>query len=157
MALTMGLFALVVAARLAIPQPRTDGPTAPISAVAHTPAALRNEPVLNDYDFGGYLIFDGIRPYIDGRADMYGDAFVADDDKLQRGDHAAIARAIARWRFGWAISRPDRPLAAALARSPGWRRIYADPYAVVLQNTGAATVTPSAPPSGRARPSSAHG
>jgi hypothetical protein len=31
--------------------------------------------VLNTYGFGGYLIFSGVRPFIDGRSDMYGDAF----------------------------------------------------------------------------------
>jgi hypothetical protein len=29
-------------------------------------------PVLNDYDFGGYLDFVGIAPFIDGRAELYG-------------------------------------------------------------------------------------
>ena len=33
-------------------------------------------PVLNDYGFGGYLIFEGIPPFIDGRAELYGDEFI---------------------------------------------------------------------------------
>jgi hypothetical protein len=130
------LVAACVAGRLLIPEVRVDGPTAPLTALAHVPPALRAQPVLNDYDFGGYLIFEGVRPYIDGRADMYGDAFVADDDAIQRASQTAMDAAIDRYRIRWAILRPDRPLAGALARTPGWKRTYADRYAVVLEKEG---------------------
>jgi hypothetical protein len=130
------LVAACVAGRLLVPEVRVDGPTAPVTALAHVPPALRAQPVLNDYDFGGYLIFEGVRPYIDGRADMYGDAFVADDDQIQRASQSAMDAAIDRYRIRWAILRPDRPLAGALARTPGWKRTYADRYAVVLERAG---------------------
>jgi hypothetical protein len=45
-------------------------------------------------------------------------------------------RAIARYKIRWAIVRPDRPLVAAIARTPGWKRTYADKYAVVLVKAG---------------------
>jgi hypothetical protein len=131
-ALAALLVSLIVIARLATPQARVDAATAPVTALAHVPPAVRGLPVLNDYDFGGYLIFAGVRPYIDGRADMYGDPFVAGDDAIQRGDPVATRRALDRYRIRWAILRPDRPLAALLARTPGWKRTYADRYAVVL-------------------------
>ncbi|MGH6958809.1 MAG: hypothetical protein ACREEW_19270, partial [Caulobacteraceae bacterium] len=148
------LIVLAVGARLAIPQRRTDGPTAPISALAQVPAALRARPVLNDYDFGGYLIFEGVRPYIDGRADMYGDAFVMNDNAIQNGDAAAAGAAVARYGVDWAILRPDRRLVGVLERTPGWRRLYADKDAVVLARD---VPTPSPPPSATVRPSSSHG
>lgn len=154
-ALAALLVGLVAVARLGLPMVRVDGPTAPVTAFAHVPIALRAQPVLNDYDFGGYLIFEGVRPYIDGRADMYGDAFVAEDDQIQRGNGGAAARAIARYGVRWAILRPDRPLVGVLARTPGWKRAYADPYAVVLVKGDA--LKPSSPPAGPARPSSVHG
>jgi hypothetical protein len=130
-ALAAVLFAAIVALRLGFPQVRVDGPTAPLTALAHVPPSLRRQPVLNDYDFGGLLIFEGVRPYIDGRADMYGDAFVANDDALQRGDAAALAAAQGAYHIRWAIMGPGRPLVAVLDRTPGWRRLYADRYAVV--------------------------
>ncbi len=133
----LGAFLVValLVVRLTTPLARTDAATAPVTALAHVPAALRAEPVLNDYDFGGYLIFQGVRPYIDGRTDMY-DAFVADDDQIQAGNQAAMDRAIARYNIRWAIVRPNRPLVGALARTPGWKRTYADRYAVVLVKDG---------------------
>ncbi len=135
-ALAAALILAAFAGRLAQPAVRVDGPTAPITALAHVPPTLRAQPGLNDYDFGGYLIFQGVRPYIDGRADMYGDDFVSDDNQIQLGSQSAMDRAIARYGIRWAIVRPDRPLATALARTPGWKRTYADKWAVVLAKTG---------------------
>ncbi len=40
------------------------------------PSAIRATPVLNAYAVGGDLIFQGLRPFIDSRADLYGDAFL---------------------------------------------------------------------------------
>ena len=37
-----------------------------------------NGPVLNDYDFGGYLIFRGIPTFIDGRTLFFGKQFALD-------------------------------------------------------------------------------
>jgi hypothetical protein len=151
-ALAAALCAVLIVARLATPQVRVDGPTAPVTALAHVPATLKAAPVLNDYDFGGYLIFEGVRPYIDGRADMYGDAFVADDDAIQRGTQGRIDAALKRYGIRWAILRPDRPLVGALEHM-GWSKLYGDKYAVVL----AGAPTPSSPPPGPAPRSSGGG
>ena len=32
--------------------------------------------MLNAYSFGGYLIYAGVKPFIDGRADMFGGEFM---------------------------------------------------------------------------------
>jgi len=136
-----GLLIALIVGRLVTPQVRVDGPTAPITALAHVPAALKRQPVLNYYDFGGYLIFEGVRPYIDGRADMYGDAFIADDDLIQRANPAAIDRAVTHYAIRWAIAPPNLFLTQALQRTPGWKQIYADKTAAVLEN-----FNPRAPP-----------
>jgi hypothetical protein len=142
------LIVFVVGWRLALPLVRVDGPTAPITALNHVPAALRAQPVLNDYDFGGYLIFKGVRPYIDGRADMYGDEFVADDGLVQGANQTALDRAIAHYHIRWSILRPDRLTVGALDRTPGWKRLYADKYAVVQVKIGdVPAATPAAKPS----------
>jgi hypothetical protein len=139
------LLLMFVGARLVTPAARVDGPTAPISALAHVPPALRGQPVLNAYDFGGYLIFEGVRPYIDGRADMYGDAFVADDDKIQHNDPAATDAALARYGVRWAILPPHFYLTQRLESLPGWTKLYADRTAAVLVYS---PPKPSAPPPG---------
>jgi len=147
-----GLVLAVIAGRLLTPQVRVDSPTAPVTALAHVPAALRAQPVLNFYDFGGYLIFEGVRPYIDGRADMYGDAFVSDDDQIQRANPAAIDRAISHYGIRWAIVPPNIYLTGALDARPGWKRIYADKTAVVLENENAPATAAQPPKLPEAQP-----
>jgi hypothetical protein len=128
--LAVGLVAIAVA-RLAIPFERHDSATYPAAALAHLPPALRGEPVLNSYSFGGPLILNGIRPYIDGRADMYGDGFTADHYAIVMGDKRRFDRAVSRFGIRWTLLQPRSPLVAVLDRDPAWRRIYSDRWAVV--------------------------
>ncbi|HXZ18074.1 MAG TPA: hypothetical protein VEH77_19275 [Roseiarcus sp.] len=126
----MGALALSLV-RLAFPVVRTDGHGAPIAALAAVPPELKEKPVLNDYGFGGLLIFEHVPPFIDGRADMYGDAMLSLYRKLAAGDPAALEATLARYRIAWTIFPPDRGVVAMLDREPGWRRLYADDVAVV--------------------------
>ena len=119
------------ALRFAEPIVRGDGRVAPISALAAVPAGLRTMPVLNGYGFGGYLIWSGVRPFIDGRADMYGDAMLGLYRKLDAGDPATVEDTLSRYRIAWTIFPPNSQIVATLDREPGWRRLYADKVAVV--------------------------
>lgn len=130
--LAIGL-AVVSIVRLAMPLERSDSATYPGSAIAHLPAELWSQPVFNSYSFGGPLILNGIRPYIDGRADMYGDEFTADHNAIVMGDKKLFGRAVDRFRIRWTILQRGSPLIAILDHDPRWRRIYADDWAVVHQ------------------------
>jgi hypothetical protein len=117
--------------RFAAPLARVDGPTAPIAALNAVPDDLRAKPVLNGYGFGGYLIWSGVRPFIDGRADMYGGEMLGLYEKLYAGDPATVEATLKRYDAAWTIFPPDGGVVAALDREPGWRRLYADARAVV--------------------------
>jgi hypothetical protein len=127
------LAVLVAVARLAIPMSPTDTGNTPVTAVAHVPAGLRSKPVYNEYGFGGLLIFNGIRPFIDGRADMYGDADVLRAVRIMAGDEAAFQRVVEQYGIAWAIVSPQGAVARRLSRSPEWRRLYGDRYGVVFE------------------------
>lgn len=130
--LSLAILALALGAyRIAVPVLRTDSAGVPVTAIAHLPPALRGQRVFNEYSFGGSLILAGIRPYIDGRSDMYGDAFTIDYFKIAGGDANRWRRADARWRFVWTLLPPRSPLVARLDRDPQWRRAYADATAVI--------------------------
>ena len=123
--------AVLGAVRLAVPLARHDSLMAPISAVAAVPAQVRATPVLNDYAFGGYLIAQGVRPFIDGRNEVYGDAFMDRYLKITSPDPKALDAALAEYKVGWTILSPGQPAVALMDARPGWRRIYADKFAVV--------------------------
>ncbi len=133
----LGAALALTAARVASPVVRTDGAGVPIRALDHVPASLAGRPVLNDYGFGGYLIFRGVRPFIDGRADMFGDAFLAEYRHMMRPDPALIARTIEARGIAWTLFAPNSPALPALDALPGWHRLYADATAVVHVRDGA--------------------
>ncbi|HEX5377264.1 MAG TPA: hypothetical protein VFW47_01745 [Phenylobacterium sp.] len=122
---------VLVGLRALTPLARLDGTTTPGAAIDHVPADLRTRPLLNDYGFGGYLIYRGVRPYVDGRTDLYGDAFMDRYDRIMRADPAVLDQTLLDQHVAWTILRPGTPLAAVLDARPGWRRLYADRFAVV--------------------------
>lgn len=131
------MLALAIGAlRIAVPVQRGDGPAAPIAALAALPDRLRAEPVFNAYDFGGYLIWSGIKPFIDGRTDMYGDAMMAEQASIVAAKPGSLEQGLERHRFSWTILHPSDPLAGVLDRDPHWRRLYADPFAVIHERLG---------------------
>ena len=117
------------------PLARVNDRVTPRSAMEHVPPALAPRPVLNAYEFGGYLIFRGLRPYIDGRADMYGDAFVAAFLELSDPRKHKLQAELHDRAIAWTLLRPDDVAVAMLDALPGWRRLYADDTAVVHVRT----------------------
>ncbi len=128
LALALALAASGLRALLAVR--RADDGVSPIAALAHVPPALRARPVFNDYGFGGYLIFAGVRPLIDGRADMFGDDFL-DAYGTATEDKTAFEAMVRRYGIGWAILRAGSATAAMVETLPGWHRLYGDGIAVV--------------------------
>ena len=127
LAVVVGLVAL----RLLLPIVRLDGLAAPITALAHVPPALAAEPVFNNYNFGGYLIFNHIRPFIDGRADMYGDVFMHQYLSATLPEKATLEAVFREYGVRWSILATGSPVIALLDAMPQWCRLYADKVAVV--------------------------
>jgi hypothetical protein len=122
-----GAVALIVAIRAILPITLPENEANPWRLIAAVPPELRAQPVLNGYAMGGPLILSGIRPYVDGRGDMYGDELVVDYKHITDGDSAALNAALQRWNIRWAIlPRRYKKLVALLDHSPGWRRIKED-------------------------------
>jgi hypothetical protein len=117
---------------LALPIVPPEGPANPRSLIAAVPRELRSQPLFNEYSFGGPLILAGIRPYIDGRADMYGDAFFHDYARIADGDMRRFQRAADRHAIQWTMLQPGNArLIAALDASPEWKRLHSDKVGVI--------------------------
>lgn len=128
----LAAFSLVVliVVRSLIPTSRSDDRVSPMAALASVPASLKNQPVLNQYDLGGYLIFQGVKVFVDGRTDLYGDEFLAGYDLMMKPDRVALMDGLARWHIAWTILPPG-PQAKMMDTLPGWHRSYSDAFAVV--------------------------
>jgi hypothetical protein len=130
------LFALVAAARIAYPVVRIDGEVTPGAALAHVPDDLRRQPVFNEYSFGGYLIFHDVRPFIDGRAELYGEDFIARYARIVRPDKRELAAVLTEYRVRWTILDANDVVVPLMDAMPGWHRLYADKVAVVHVRDG---------------------
>jgi hypothetical protein len=150
MLLAVPAMALLVAARALMPLQPPENEANPWKLIAAVPAELRTQPVLNGYSMGGPLILSGIRPYIDGRGDMYGDELVLGFASITNGNQQALSEAVRRWNIRWAIlPKTNVKLTALLDRSADWRRIKADKvgaiYVRIAPSSPSASRTPRAP------------
>lgn len=99
----------------------------PWPLIASVPPTLRSQPVFNEYSFGGPLILGGIKPYIDGRAEMYGDAFVSDYSAMTVDNFDAFQRAATKFDIQWIIMPwTEKYFVRELAESGQWCAIYRD-------------------------------
>jgi hypothetical protein len=112
---------------------------APRAALGVVKAHDVTGPVLNAYGFGDYLIFSGIEPFIDGRAELYGDAFISRYANALLGVSDQLPVLLNEYGITWTLLDPDTPSARLLDYLPGWRRLYADEVAVVHVHEGGAT------------------
>jgi putative Ca2+/H+ antiporter (TMEM165/GDT1 family) len=122
---------VLAALRLTVPVDRTDDQVSPIAALAHVSPELARQPVLNAYAFGGYLIFNGVKPFIDSRADLYGDKFLETYAAIIRPDKTVLQSTLKKYGVRWTILEPESAVNTLLDAMPGWRRVYADRFAVV--------------------------
>ncbi len=132
-AISAGLLVVlaVCAGELAVPIVRGDGPVTPASAVAAARGLKLDGPVFNEEAFGGYLIFSGVKVFIDGRMEMYGDDFLSRYLNAESGHQPALADLLDRYHIAWTLLPPDSVAAQELDRDPGWKRVYADKIAVI--------------------------
>lgn len=106
----------------------------PVAAVEFIRENRLPQPVFNEYGWGGYMIWK-LRPdyrvYIDGRADVYGDAFM--EEFLKTHDGIADWRApLEREGVRTVVVSPDAPLASLLRQEKDWRKAFEDKQAVIF-------------------------
>jgi len=107
------------------------GAVAPVAAVEAAREARLAGHVLNSVRFGGYLMFVGIPTFVDGRADLFGDAFLQRYVAASSAVGGWLPELLDRYTVAWTLLEPQSPAAGLLDHLPGWERVYADPYAVI--------------------------
>lgn len=101
---------------------------APPSSIAPAVAALKQRGVarvLNDYDFGGYLIWSGIPVAIDGRTELYGEQFMVELDRaMSLKSPDALFRMLDTYRIDATLLRRRMPAAQLLDHIDGWQKVF---------------------------------
>ena len=124
----LGCWTWLLAANTPFAPPERHSPAAAVEALkAHNP-----KRVLNDLPFGGYLIWRQLPVFIDGRAELYGEAFdIAYYRAMQLKDVNQFLDILKRWDIDAVLLTPHTPAVGLLDHLGGWRRAYADDNAVL--------------------------
>ncbi|MBZ9992554.1 hypothetical protein [Mesorhizobium sp. BH1-1-4] len=132
--LVLGVAAIAGSAYQVEPSPKTSASGALAFARDHNLAGN----VLNSYNFGGTLIFHGIKTYIDGRTDqLFLGGFMKADDATGQSDGKPLLEAqLKKYAISWALLAADDTRIPFFAEL-GWKRAYADDHAVIYLPPGA--------------------
>ena len=132
------LFAIVAAALMAgtfayasVHRFEPHSHSSPAAAVAAL-KKLNLSRVFNDYDFGGYLIANGVAPFIDGRTELYGEKFFVDHNAasgLMEPDN--LFRLLDRYAIEATLMRTQSAATKLLDHMDGWQKVYADDIATI--------------------------
>jgi hypothetical protein len=117
------LAAAALAIRIVVPLSPERTEAAFAATLETVPPSLRAKPVLNEYGLGGQLIFQGVRPFIDSRADLYGDAFLTEYRLIAMPEQEALDHALSEYGIDWTIFPSGHRIIPLLDREPGWRRL----------------------------------
>lgn len=131
---TVAALAAVSLVTVAMSQPLPDLRMTPEAAYQAARDAGVEGPVLNTYDFGGFLIAHGIKTFVDGRTDqLFLGSFLPDYMRAVKAtDDAAFAAILAKYSIAWALVRSKSDEGRHLSHLPGWTEIHADDVAEVF-------------------------
>jgi hypothetical protein len=103
----------------------------PVAAVAAL-KKLNLARVFNDYDFGGYLIANGVAPFIDGRTELYGEKFFVDHNAASGlMEPENLFRLLEEYKIEATLMRTQSAATKLLDHLDGWQKIYADDIATI--------------------------
>jgi hypothetical protein len=115
-------------------QPLAEAKVFPVAAAEFIRAQRPPQPIFNDYGWGGYLIwklYPDYRVYIDGRADVYGDAFMEEFLSAQAGQ-TGWRGPLDKYGIRTVLIKPDLALASLLRQDAAWQNVFEDQQAIIF-------------------------
>jgi hypothetical protein len=110
-------------------EPHTRG--SPVAAVAAL-KKLDLTRVFNDYDFGGYLIANGVATFIDGRTELYGEKFFVDHNAASGlMEPENLFRLLDQYKIEATLLRTQSAATKLLDHIDGWQKVYSDDIATI--------------------------
>jgi len=103
-----------------------------------------NGRIFNQYFWGGYMEWAApqLKPFIDGRADIFVYNGVLDDHRKVTGIQQPL-EVLNKYEIDYALLQPGTPLTYLMQHAPGWSSIYSDKVAVLFARTPGASPAPS--------------
>lgn len=117
------------------PEPNPD--VTPTAALRFAEASGLTGRVYNDYDYGGFLIFNGVPTFIDGRSEqLFTGGFTSRlSAALTDPEDKAFATILDRQNVTWALVKRGSPDAMHLSRMEGWLELFTQGSTEVFART----------------------
>ena len=105
--------------------------SAPVAAVTKL-KTFNFTRVFNDYDFGGYLISQGVAVFIDGRTELYGEKFFVDHNAASGlMEPENLFRLLDQYNIEATLMRTQSAATKLLDHMDGWQKVYSDDIATI--------------------------
>jgi hypothetical protein len=108
----------------------------PTAALSFIEANHINGRIFNEYKYGGYMEWTApqIKPFIDGRADLfvYNGIF---DDFIKVTSLSNSLEILDKYKIDYVLYEPKQPLTYLLEHSGQWRPIYSDRSTMLFERT----------------------
>jgi hypothetical protein len=120
--------------RAAAKQPTIEAQEFPVAGVDFMLAHRPSQPIYNEYEWGGYLIwrlYPDYHVYIDGRADVYGDRLIEEFLEVHDGKSAWRER-LDNDGIRTVLIKPDVALASLLRQDSSWQKVFEDKQAAIF-------------------------
>jgi hypothetical protein len=104
----------------------------PVEAVAYIHQHPIAGPMLDNYGFGGYLVWSGQQVFIDGRADLYEYEGVLNDYMQLMMMKPGGLDVLRRYHIESCLLQKDEPLSVVLTALPDWQQVYSDKTSAIF-------------------------
>jgi hypothetical protein len=133
----LGLYLAIVSAFIALSKAAPREGIAPARALDFARTAGLTGNVLHTNEFGGFLIFNGVKTFLDGRNDqLFRGTFIRNVLRSLQADGAdALKKQLQDHTITWTLLRHGDPRIAHLDQDSLWRRAYEDETAVIHVRT----------------------
>jgi hypothetical protein len=128
---TVGCFIALAAAVFATESISPNKEHAPANAVDYLQRANLTEHIYNDFGFGGYLIFRGVKTFIDGRIDQLFQAGFL-ERSWRASSQGTLAELLTDYGIKVALVKPKSNDMHQIEQIPGWSKAYSDDTAIVF-------------------------
>ena len=128
------IVAVISVRRAVARQPQVEAENFPVAAVEFIKSQNIPQPIYNEYHWGGYLIwklYPQYRVYIDGRADVYGDAIMEEFFVVYDGEQA-WRTPLDKYGIQSVLVEPNTAIATLLREDPTWQKVFEDQQAVIF-------------------------
>lgn len=128
------IVAVMSVQRAVAKQPQVESENFPVAAVEFIKSQNIPQPIYNEYHWGGYLIwrlYPHYRVYIDGRADVYGDAIMEEFFTVHDGERS-WRTPLDKYGIRSVLVEPNTAIATLLREDPAWQKVFEDQQAVIF-------------------------